>query len=237
MASVPKSQYDALQTRHVNIRKSREREQRRCSKLEIERDTLRSRIAELEAREAALLAKLKVAEEVIETARGLSFGEDWNNGTHAKIYRSKLLEALDKIKEAFVPSVVEHLGYSPRHAADQACPKCCGKMKPGKAIAQTFTGTPEWPGAEAVTMSVGGPGKLIDCLKCEKCGHSVTTAGLGRTDPHRFMAIASKPHAQLAGEMADEIKTVIYSYEQKMPLALAVGVLRIVEKEILDAAS
>jgi hypothetical protein len=50
------------------------------------------------------------------------------------------------------------------------------------------------------------------------------------------MAVASKPHAQLAGEMADEIKAVIYAYEQKIPLALAIGVLRIVEKEILDAA-
>lgn len=65
---------------------------------------------------------------------------------------------------------------------------------------------------------------------------SALSAGLCRTDPRRFMAVASKPHAQLAGEMADEIKAVIYAYEQKIPLALAIGVLRIVEKEILDAA-
>jgi hypothetical protein len=31
---------------------------------------------------------------LVEAARGLSFGEDWNNGTHAKIYRPKLLKAL-----------------------------------------------------------------------------------------------------------------------------------------------
>ena len=54
--------------------------------------------------------------------------------------------------------------------------------------------------------------------------------------PVRFRAIASKPHAEMAGEMADEIKEVIYKYEQKVPLALAIGVLRIVEKEILEAA-
>lgn len=65
---------------------------------------------------------------------------------------------------------------------------------------------------------------------------SALTAMLCRTDPRRFMAIASKPHAQLAGEMADEIKAVIYAYEQRIPLALAIGVLRIIEKEILDAA-
>ncbi|AAZ97162.1 hypothetical protein Tbd_1209 [Thiobacillus denitrificans ATCC 25259] len=67
-------------------------------------------------------------------------------------------------------------------------------------------------------------------------GESASTAGFGRTDPRRFMAVASKPHAQLAGEMADEIKAVVYAYEQRIPLALAIGVLRIVEKEILDAA-
>lgn len=65
---------------------------------------------------------------------------------------------------------------------------------------------------------------------------SALSAGLCRTDPRRFMTVASKPHAQLAGEMADEIKAVIYAYEQRIPLALAIGVLRIVEKEILDAA-
>jgi hypothetical protein len=57
-----------------------------------------------------------------------------------------------------------------------------------------------------------------------------------KTDPMLFVASASKPHAQIAGEMADEIKAVVYKYENKVPLALAIGVLRIVEKEILDSA-
>lgn len=61
-------------------------------------------------------------------------------------------------------------------------------------------------------------------------------AQLPATNPMRFVAVASKPHAQLAGEMADKIKAVIYEYENRVPLALAIGVLRIVEKEILDAA-
>ena len=63
-----------------------------------------------------------------------------------------------------------------------------------------------------------------------------TKAVLCRTDPMLFMATASKPNAVLAGEMADEIKAIIYAYEQRIPLALAIGVLRIVEKEILDSA-
>ena len=57
------------------------------------------------------------------------------------------------------------------------CPKCAVILTKGQAIVQTYIGTPEWKGAEAVTMSVGGPGKLIDCMKCPQCGYSVTTKG------------------------------------------------------------
>ena len=55
------------------------------------------------------------------------------------------------------------------------------------------------------------------------------------TRTHKFMAIASKGHAQIASEMADEIKAVIYKHSSAIPLALALGVLRIVELEIFDA--
>lgn len=56
------------------------------------------------------------------------------------------------------------------------CKKCMVVMRPGKAIQQTYSvGAPDFPGDhEVVTVSAGGPGKLIDCLKCPKCGHSVT---------------------------------------------------------------
>lgn len=56
------------------------------------------------------------------------------------------------------------------------CRKCAGNMKTGQAMAQTFSaGRPDFPGdAHGVTMSPGGPGKLIECLKCEVCGWSVT---------------------------------------------------------------
>lgn len=52
------------------------------------------------------------------------------------------------------------------------CKKCGGEMHRGKAIQQTFTGTPDF--GEVVTMSVGGPGRLIDCMKCKDCGWSTT---------------------------------------------------------------
>ena len=49
-------------------------------------------------------------------------------------------------------------------------------MRPGKAIEQTWTpGVPDFPGQTiGITMSAGGPGRLIDCLKCDKCGWSIT---------------------------------------------------------------
>lgn len=58
--------------------------------------------------------------------------------------------------------------------ACEGCRRCGGEMKPSKAIAQTYTGMPDFPGAEVVTLSPGGQGKLVDCLKCCQCGHSVT---------------------------------------------------------------
>ena len=56
------------------------------------------------------------------------------------------------------------------------CRKCGGHMKPGKAIQQTYTGTPDFLDGAVVTLSVGGPGRLVDCDKCEKCGHSVSVS-------------------------------------------------------------
>ena len=60
-----------------------------------------------------------------------------------------------------------------REALDK-CPRCGGEIRPGKALSQTWTGKPDFPGHEIVTMSPGGPGRLIECLKCCDCGHSVT---------------------------------------------------------------
>lgn len=48
-------------------------------------------------------------------------------------------------------------------------------MRRGQAMAQTLTGIPDFPGDQhAVTLSPGGPGRLIDCWKCRECGHSET---------------------------------------------------------------
>lgn len=49
-------------------------------------------------------------------------------------------------------------------------------MQPGQAIAETYRGgSLDFPSDEhPTTMHAGGPGRLIDCLKCPCCGHSVT---------------------------------------------------------------
>lgn len=53
------------------------------------------------------------------------------------------------------------------------CRRCGGRMKRGIALEQTYTGSPDFPGGKVVTMSPGGPGRLVECMKCEKCGWSV----------------------------------------------------------------
>lgn len=59
------------------------------------------------------------------------------------------------------------------------CPKCHALMQPGIAIEQTYVvGLPDFPGddpASAVqTISPGGTGRIVPCLKCTECGHSVS---------------------------------------------------------------
>lgn len=63
-----------------------------------------------------------------------------------------------------------------REATTQTCRKCGGDMRPGSAIENTYTGSPDFPGGDVVTISPGGPGRLVDCMKCAACGWSVTGA-------------------------------------------------------------
>ena len=54
------------------------------------------------------------------------------------------------------------------------CKKCGGTMHKGKAIKNTLVGIPDFIGGEVCTVSPGGPGTLISCLKCEQCGWSIS---------------------------------------------------------------
>lgn len=52
--------------------------------------------------------------------------------------------------------------------------KCGGEMRPGIAMQSTVVGSADFPGGEAVTLTEGGPGRLVDCWKCSDCGWSYT---------------------------------------------------------------
>lgn len=54
------------------------------------------------------------------------------------------------------------------------CQCCQTELKPGIAMQSTVTGISDFIGGECVTLSPGGPGKVIDCLKCPQCGYSVS---------------------------------------------------------------
>ena len=53
------------------------------------------------------------------------------------------------------------------------CNRCGGEMNPGQALESTLVGEPDDMGG-CVTVSPGGPGKLVPCMKCAECGWSVT---------------------------------------------------------------
>ena len=65
------------------------------------------------------------------------------------------------------------MGEKPEYPPHERCRRCGGRMKPGIALEQTYTGSTDFPGGEVVTMSPGGPGRLVECRKCRECGWSV----------------------------------------------------------------
>lgn len=51
-----------------------------------------------------------------------------------------------------------------------------------------------------------------------------------------FVATTSKPHTELAEEMCEKLKAVIYEYADRIPFALAIGVIEIAKMEIMEDA-
>lgn len=76
-------------------------------------------------------------------------------------------------KAAFIARVRGILGTDPDL---RLCKRCGGIMHPGIAMGQTWrAGIPDFPGQDTcITMSPGGPGRVVDCMKCEACGWSRT---------------------------------------------------------------
>ena len=78
------------------------------------------------------------------------------------------------------------------------CHKCNVPMKKGIATEQTYVGgMPDFAGdRHSSTFSAGGTGRVIDCMKCPSCGHSVT-------DPH---AIAVGKYQAMINGILDGVK-------------------------------
>jgi hypothetical protein len=51
------------------------------------------------------------------------------------------------------------------------------------------------------------------------------------------MAVTNKANAELAGELAARVSELVHEYDGRIPLALAIGVLRIVENELIKEAA
>jgi len=55
------------------------------------------------------------------------------------------------------------------------CKHCGGAMLRGHALQNTLTGYPDFPGDSGpVTVSRTGPAQVVPCLKCIRCGYSIT---------------------------------------------------------------
>ena len=52
------------------------------------------------------------------------------------------------------------------------CRHCQSPMSGGIALVSTLVGEPDFPSSEAVTLSEGGPGRLVAVMKCTECGWS-----------------------------------------------------------------
>ena len=63
----------------------------------------------------------------------------------------------------------------PNYLGGRRCKKCRGPMKPSKAFAQTLTSD-----EGSTTLTAGGVGRMVECLKCTDCGWSITMSD----DPH-----------------------------------------------------
>jgi hypothetical protein len=99
------------------------------------------------------------------------------DGEHcfAKRIRDAILKAAPPIaQEQALQALIDQAQELDMGYGENACRKCGASMKPGKALEDIMSGIPDFPGHEVMTVSPSGRGKLIDCMKCEKCGYSVT---------------------------------------------------------------
>lgn len=62
-----------------------------------------------------------------------------------------------------------------RNPTRPPCKRCGGTMLRGHALQNTLTGYPDFTGSDSVvTVSRTGPAQVVPCLKCQRCGYSVS---------------------------------------------------------------
>jgi hypothetical protein len=67
------------------------------------------------------------------------------------------------------------LGICQSIGCGECCKKCHGEMKPSKAIVTRASGIGDFGKHDVVTMSPDPRQPiLVDCMKCSKCGYSVS---------------------------------------------------------------
>ena len=87
---------------------------------------------------------------------------------------SEVPEEYQGMVEAYLKNAQQRQKYRRAHGLCLSCPSGApGKMRRGTAMVSTMTGTPDFFGGSVVTVSPGGPGKVVPVLKCNKCGWSV----------------------------------------------------------------
>jgi len=106
--------------------------------------------------------RLKLENSTLKIAVG-----EWIDAGNAPVTSMFGLAERDTLKKA--ENVLEH-------TFDMLiCKKCGGDMADGQAIEQTMVGMPDFAGDKcAVTVSLGGAGRLVECKKCKDCGWSTT---------------------------------------------------------------
>ena len=101
---------------------------------------------------------------------------------HLLTARSPIDRMIDPVTErdrlavaAFADWVAENVW-----GLEMLCRRCKVQMKPGVAMGQTWVSFEDFggdAGSLGATWSAGGPGSVIECWKCPRCGHSVTKGG------------------------------------------------------------
>lgn len=81
----------------------------------------------------------------------------------------EVYQSMPILPQAVLNTLIRWRGLTESH-----CKQCGTEMVPRAAIQQTWRGVGDFGTIDIVTLSPGGPGKLVACYKCLECGWSMT---------------------------------------------------------------